>query len=536
MGIENGENITIRRLNDPTDVDVVLRVIGADRGEEPHVGRPVRPITNIVGVPTSSTTPTETAPDPAAAASTDLPTVAHSPFARPAPAPEVVTPEGLFVDEGTGSNIYYKDSVGREDSRNLRDAGTAEAEDEEDESEEEYTDASGRRRLAGALLATTILLGGTGAVGYYEVTHDNSISAHDRDAASNNMPGAAASQSAAPDKQQHKHKHKPAPSASPSAEVKPTHTAAPTAEPIPEPTIDSLPTPVTAPVPTGPTTFRIGSLDLDPTAGNKNWQDDLAKSYHVISQHLDVAGIRLDDQVQWQRMQAGDMFGKDKQYGVFPDVYEGFAAHDSIVWDTNLFHAVDTMTLSGTHGPDTDTHPHAVSVVRLKSKETDEEFYVLNTTLPDGKTVDAYQAREDAATTLVDYATNLQSSEGVPVLILADMSDRIGRRQDMNGDYVKPDLANKPYCDLTGIGMLANAYAMAHSDGITPRDCARDDNMPPTQLWMTGNGAVQLLDYRTKIGPKRNGTEDSDLLEANISIPVPTAAATDFTTAVTGAS
>jgi hypothetical protein len=277
---------------------------------------------------------------------------------------------------------------------------------------------------------------------------------------------------------------------------------------------------------------------LDPAAIDQNWQEHLVKTFHVVSKHLDVVGLRNVDEVQLQSLQSNDLFGKE--YSVFPTDYKDFAAHDPILWRNDVFDVVSTQMVSGTHGPDTEMHPNAIALVRLKNKVTGEEMVYMNTTLPDGKTLAAYKARQAAAINLVDLARNIEATDHVKVFVLADMSDKIGRREDKNGHFINGELASEAYCTMVGIGQLDNAYTLAHANGAQARECSRDNRMPAAQLFMTGNGAVSVDDYG-KIGPKRNGTANSNLLEITVTTAAPTAGSpdsqvTDFTSLVSGAS
>ena len=505
MSKTNGEHLQWRQVEDQSSADVILSELAdlglykSDGGHQATVGRPVPPVHTVVGVPTSEASPVEGYGSQDSHVSTDLPTMTAETYDKE-PESYVVTSVGgepLFADEDS-DGIDIGDSQTKTDD----------------------VEPPRRNRRMGIIVGVAGASVLATALGAGFIIKSDRMSPEEKAHIQKPVPAAAAS--ADPVKQHH-HKPKPSQAASQSPSAAPTNTT-PAVPAAPE----TLPAPTTPPIPTGATSFRIGSLDFD---NNDNWEESLAKSYNVVNKHLDIVGLRDVREDPWHRMQAADMFGKD--HGIFPTEYDDFASHDPVLWDSTLLDLVEGQTLSGTHGSDTESHPNAITVVRLKSKQTSEEFYVLNTTLPDGKTIDAYQARKDATTNLVEIVNNIKSHEQVQVFLLADMSDRVGPHDVMNGHYINRELTSNPFCTLSGLGQLANAFTLDRS-GAPARECVRDPRMPADQVWMTGvdDGSVIFVDYINKIGPKRNGTEDNTLVE----VAVTTAGKTDPITAETGAS
>jgi hypothetical protein len=438
-------------------------------------------------------------------------------YTTPAAGPEATAPT---VSTDVTPDYYDESSASFEDDDGAKTELVAEVVPDDGEGYQAGTGYGEKPRsnrrvrvLAGAL--GLIVIGGLG--GTYLMVHngDTGISAKDLASGKNNMPSLGQTPTAAPAKQ-HKHKHKPTQVASETPDTKPTHT--PSTEPSTEPSapssVDTLPAPVVPPVATGPTTFRIGSLDLQPVSDNKDRGNQISTSYDVLTKHLDIAALRdvSEDQNDLLRAQVAS----SKKYSIYPTEYQGFAGHDPILVNTDIFDVIDEQLLTGTHGPDLEMHPDAIVMLTIKVKATGEEFNVLNTTLPDGKTVEAYKARQAAATNIMDIVTNTGAHTGRAVYVLADMSDKYGRKQDQNGNLVTDLSASEASCALTGLGQMTNAYELKHSDGsTTSRECLRDPHMPADQLIMS-SGAAQLVSYGNSVGPRRNGTEGNSLLEVTL--------------------
>jgi hypothetical protein len=348
---------------------------------------------------------------------------------------------------------------------------------------------------------------------------------------------------ASPIKQgQHKHKHKPAHGASQAATPETEPTSSPSAEPSAPTTPDSLINPEVAPVPTGPTSLRIGYLDVytnknkeDETYSIDKWQERLAKSTHVIRNHLDIAALGDVREEQFDHLTDDAMLGSG--YSISPAKYSAFSGRSPIVYRNDIYSVVDEQTLSGPRPADTDRHQNAINVLRLHNNQTNQDLTVINGSLPDGRDKGAYEARAEYAELIAEIAGNIEShSGGVPVFVLADMSDNPNSKPTKGGNFTANQLDDAPYCTLTSIGQLENAYVAAHSQSEVDRrgECTRDERMPADQVF-TSTG-VSIDSYSDDIGPRRNGSKNGQLIEVGATIPVDFAQVIAGTQGVTGAS
>jgi hypothetical protein len=234
-------------------------------------------------------------------ASTDQPTAAYAPFTN-TPATQVVTQEGKPLFDDTNSNGSYH--YGGQES-------VLKTPIDYDSAEETEEPRSNRRLkiMVGALGA--VLLAGIGGT-YLMVGRGETMTAEEKA----NLPQAVPTSVASPAPAKHKHKQKPTHVASQTPETKPTHAA--TTEPAAPAAPETLNDPSAAPVPTGPTSFRIGSLDIY-TSQNDNdekysidkWQERLAKSDKVVEKHLDVFGMRDLREKPWHPFHEAHKLGKD---------------------------------------------------------------------------------------------------------------------------------------------------------------------------------------------------------------------------------
>lgn len=267
----------------------------------------------------------------------------------------------------------------------------------------------------------------------------------------------------------------------------------------------------------GGASFRISSFNIyystnksDPQYSIKEWPERLARSVSVIkNNNLDVVGLQEVRENQWQRIQAGDMLGGT--YDIFPKPYGGgsYPGQNPIIWRNDKFTLMEGKAIPGytvTSGRST----NANTQVKLKSKETGQEFYVINHHEPVGAG-DAIKQRYDSAKERATYVKNLGDS-GLPVFLTGDFNSGYNHRPPQ--PTYQGDRNNLAYCIFTDNNLLWDAYdAAASRQGKCPTTSDRGVD----HIFMSTSVTAKNYDY--SISPRGNGSDVHNTLFVDVTIP-----------------
>ncbi|CAN5427294.1 hypothetical protein BH09PAT4_BH09PAT4_03280 [soil metagenome] len=256
------------------------------------------------------------------------------------------------------------------------------------------------------------------------------------------------------------------------------------------------------------TNVNIATFNILGASHTPTWRDRADRSLNVItSNNLDVIGLQEFQNTQRDYFYA--QLNKSSSYGIFPSAKAKDKNHDvvnSIMWNSDKFDLVASYT-----------QPNLgyfcfkqmdAPYVKLRSKDTGQEFYVLNTHDPAGAKgnpcrKDAAKHRYMDALEHVKLVQKLQA-EGLPIYFTGDFNSRYTDKISGNGPY-QGKAENLTYCILAVNGPLLDAY-----DVFSGRKATCPNETPPG-----GGGGIdhvyispeiKVTNYATAAG----GTNGSD--------------------------
>jgi arabinan endo-1,5-alpha-L-arabinosidase len=273
----------------------------------------------------------------------------------------------------------------------------------------------------------------------------------------------------------------------------------------------------------GGSEFVISTLNVQGANHNeKNYTARMDGSIASLqSGNTDIAGLQELQDVQRTYL----MKKLGSTFAIWPDkpMYgadDAHASEDSIIYNSTKFEYVDGGTMPGLkyfHGSNL-----KAPWVKLKDKNTTQEFYVLNTHDPTDQKGTAggpfgrdAQSRKENAEAHVTFINSLKS-EGLPIFFTGDFNSGYSLRRGTRNDTYQNKSENLTYCIMTAGGMK-DAFDVESND--RPAKCPNPGNDNAVDhIYFTPE--VQLVGYSkdTKRGVGGNGSDSHDTHFAHVKI------------------
>lgn len=275
----------------------------------------------------------------------------------------------------------------------------------------------------------------------------------------------------------------------------------------------------------GGSKFRIASFNIKGSIGDgkTNWEDRLENTTRVINgnklndgDNIEVVGLQELKQDQMNRLMDQSHLGPT--YNIYPESFNGPSesgmSENAIIWDESRFDFVSGRGIAIPEMQGFDgLKKRELPLIKLRDKETQQEFYVMNTHDP----AYAYNAglRLSNARFYAKFFSDL-SQEGVPMFLTGDFNSGYWVRTSGN-TTAGGKRENLTYCVITAAGTLWNAYdASQTKDGACPTTSGVPNSVD--HIYLSTDIEVSNF-FRSPMGPKNNGSDVHDTIIADISIP-----------------